>query len=165
MRPSASKTIEFGDETFLIDTVVTTEVELTIAKIDYTFAGLRRPRDTDRRGLLCNVGKMALSEPTSATAEAESVTHLLPVGLQGEYELSPRFTLRGATQWFGIDTGDIEGRLLDTYIGVDYSFGGRTAARAPTTMCPGRYWRRGQLMARRVQLAVRWRAALRQDRF
>jgi hypothetical protein len=71
---------------------------------------------------------LSLSEPTVGTAESEGLTAPLPVvGLRGEYEITDRITLRGATQWFGIDSGDVEGHLIDTYIGADYSLGRRFA--------------------------------------
>src|SRR5688572_7166978 len=38
------ETIEFGDETFVVNTVIETESDLTIIKADYTFAVLARDR-------------------------------------------------------------------------------------------------------------------------
>jgi hypothetical protein len=69
-----------------------------------------------------------LSAPNLGSARSKSLTAPLPVfGLRGEYEIGERFTLRGASQWFGVNTGNIGGRLVDTYIGADYSFGERMA--------------------------------------
>jgi hypothetical protein len=123
-----NKTINWGDQTFQINTVLTTDNSLTIGKIDYTFAFLNKDRGYlgITGGLYVMSTKFALSEPTLGKFETNSVTAPLPVvGLRGEYAFAKHFNLRGATQWFGIDTGDVSGRLTDTYVGVDYGFGKR----------------------------------------
>ena len=124
------ETIEFGDKTFNVNTVVTAENDLSIYKIDYTWAALNRDR-----GYLGLVGGfyigemgMSLSEPTLGTAKSESVTAPLPViGLRGDYAVGDHFTLRGAMQWFGIEVDDVSGTLRDMYFGADYGFGKRMA--------------------------------------
>jgi hypothetical protein len=124
------KTIEFGDEVFAINTVVTTKSDLQILKADYTFAALARDR-----GWLGVVGglyiaktSLALSEPTLGKLESDDLTAPLPLlGLRGEYAIGNRFTLRGAAQWFGYDAGDVGGRLTDLYVGADYAFNPRFA--------------------------------------
>jgi hypothetical protein len=124
------ETIDFGDSTFVINTTVTTGNDVTIGKLDYTFAPLNRSRGFLGiiGGLYVMQNKLSLSSPNVGTAESEDLTAPLPVlGLRGEYEITERIALRGAMQWFGIDTGDVEGRLLDTYIGADYLFGRRVA--------------------------------------
>ena len=124
------KTIDFGDQTFNINTVVTTANDTTIGKIDYTFAVLNKQRGFLGLvgGLYVSANKLTLSAPAVGTAESEDLTAPLPVvGLRGEYEITERITLRGASEWFGIDTGDVSGRLVDTYVGGDYSFGRHVA--------------------------------------
>jgi hypothetical protein len=123
------ETIDFGDQTFVINTVVTTSNDTSIYKLDYTFAPLSRPRGFLGLigGLYVSANKLTLSAPSVAT-ESEDLTAPLPVvGLRGEYEITDRIALRGAVQWFGIDTGDVAGRLVDTYVGADYTFGKRFA--------------------------------------
>jgi hypothetical protein len=124
------ETIEFGDKVFDVNTVVTAENDLSIFKVDYTWAALSR-----ERGYLGLVGglyigdvSMSLSEPTLGTAESESVTAPLPViGLRGDYYVGEHVTLRGAMQWFGIEVEDVSGTLRDMYFGADYGFGKRMA--------------------------------------
>ena len=123
------ETIDFGDQTFQINTVVNTSNDTTIYKLDYTFAPLNRPRGFLGviGGLYVSANKLSLSSPNAA-AESEDLTAPLPVlGVRGEYEITDRIALRGAMQWFGIDTGDVAGRLVDTYIGADYTFAERFA--------------------------------------
>jgi hypothetical protein len=124
------RTIDFGDQTFDINTVINTSNDLTITKVDYTFAPLSRPRGFLGviGGLYVSSTKLSLSAPNVGSAESEDVTAPLPVlGVRGEYQATERIALRGAIQWFGIDTGDVGGRLVDTYIGADYTFGERFA--------------------------------------
>jgi hypothetical protein len=122
------RTINWGDQTFNINTVLSTDNGLTITKVDYTFAFLNKDRGYlgFTAGLYVAETKFSLSEASLGKFQSNKLTAPLPViGLRGEYAISKRFNLRGASQWFGIDTGDVSGRLTDTYAGVDYSFGKR----------------------------------------
>jgi hypothetical protein len=122
------KTINWGDQTFQINTTLTTDNRLTITKVDYTFSFLNKDRGYlgVTGGLYVMDTKFSLSEPTLGKFETSSLTAPLPViGLRGEYAISEHWNLRGATQWFGITTNDVSGHLTDTYVGVDYGFGKR----------------------------------------
>ena len=124
------KEITLGDKTFAIDTDVKTLNELKIYKLDYTFAPLSRDRGFLGvvAGLYVARTGVAVSDSTRGTAESQQLTAPLPVfGLRGEYAFGERFTLRGAAELFAIETGGINGRLHDSYVGVDYSFAKRFA--------------------------------------
>jgi hypothetical protein len=124
------ETIEFGDETFVIDTVVETESNLSIIKADYTYAVVARDRGWlgVTAGLYIADSSLALSQSTLGRAESEDVTAPLPLfGLRGDYAIGDRITLRGAMQWFGFEADDVDGRLTDFYVGADYGFGERMA--------------------------------------
>ena len=125
------ETIEFGDEVFNISTVVGTKSDLTILKAAYTFTPINRERGYlgFTGGLYVASTRLTLSEATLGRAESEDLTAPLPViGLRGEYAITDRITLRGAGEWFRIDTGDVSGRLSDLYVGADYKFSKRMAA-------------------------------------
>jgi len=129
-RRRIDKTIEFGDETFTIDTVINTSSSLSILKAAYTFVPITRDRGYlgVTGGLYIASVKLSLSEATAGTAESDDLTAPFPViGLRGEYEVNDRITLRGAAEWFLIDTGDVDGRLRDIYLGIDYGFNERMA--------------------------------------
>ena len=82
-------TIDFGDQTFDIDTVVTTQDDLTIGKIDYTFAVLNRDHGYLGviGGLYVGAVTMTLSAAVSTSvsngtrerAETKDLTAPLPV--------------------------------------------------------------------------------------
>jgi len=124
------ETIDFGDQTFQINTALNTESDLTIIKADYTFAVLAKDRGYLglTAGLYIAETGFALSQPTLGRAESESVTAPLPLfGLRGDYAINDRITLTGAAQWFGYSTDEFDGRLTDFYVGADYGFGKRMA--------------------------------------
>ena len=124
------ETIDFGDETFVINTALNTEADLTIIKADYTFAALAKDRGFlgITAGLYVAETGFALSQPTLGRAESEDVTAPLPLfGLRGDYEITDRITLHGAMQWFAFENDDLDGRLTDFYVGADYGFGQRMA--------------------------------------
>jgi hypothetical protein len=124
------ETIDFGDETFQINTTLNTESDLTIIKADYTFAVLAKDRGWLglTAGLYVAETGFALSQPTLGRAESEDVTAPLPLfGLRGDYEISDRITLRGAAQIFAFSTDELDGHLTDFYVGADYGFGERMA--------------------------------------
>jgi hypothetical protein len=124
------ETIEFGDETFTINTVIETESKLSIIKADYTFAVLARDRGYLglTAGLYIADTSMTIREATLGQSESEDVTAPLPLfGLRGDYAINDRITLTGAAQWFGFEAEDVDGRLTDFYVGADYGFGQRMA--------------------------------------
>ena len=124
------ETIDFGDQTFQINTALTTESDLTIIKADYTFAVLAKDRGYlgVTAGLYVAETGFALSQPTLGRAESEDVTAPLPLfGLRGDYAINDRITLSGAAQVFAFSTDELDGHLTDFYIGADYGFGQRMA--------------------------------------
>ena len=128
--PALEKSIALADESFAIDANVSTRNELEIYKLDYTFAPLSRDRGFLGvvAGLYVARAGLAVSDTSRGATEAQQLTAPLPVfGLRGEYAFGEGFTLRGAAELFAIQTGGIDGRLHDSYVGVDYSFGKRFA--------------------------------------
>ena len=124
------ETIDFGDETFQINTILNTEADLTIIKADYTFAVLAKDRGYlgVTAGLYVADTGFALSQPALGRAESEGVTAPLPLfGLRGDYAINDRITLTGAAQVFAYSTDEIDGHLTDFYVGADYRFGKRMA--------------------------------------
>ena len=122
------KTINFGDQTFAINTVVNSEQNLDIAKAAYTFAPVIKDRGFVglTAGLYVAQTKLSLSQATLGTAQTEDLTAPLPViGVRGQYAVTDRIKLRGSLEVFGIDTGDVSGHLNDFNIAADYGFGKR----------------------------------------
>ena len=124
------ETIRFGDRTFEIDTFIETKNDVSILKADYTFAALAREHGYlgITGGLYVAEMTMTLSAPRLGSSESEDLTAPLPVvGLRGDYAITDRLTLRGAAQWFALETDDVGGTLRDIYVGADYGLGKRMA--------------------------------------
>jgi hypothetical protein len=120
------ETIEFGDETFVINTVVNASSDLTVIKTDYTFAMLARDRGYlgITAGLYVSQTTLNLTVANLSVGEEQDVTAPLPViGLRGDYAITDRITLRGAVQVFDYSADNVEGSLTDFYVGGDYSIG------------------------------------------
>ena len=125
-----NKTIDFGDQTFAINTVVNSTHNLDIVKAAYTFAPVIKDRGFVglTAGLYVAQTKLSLSQATLGTAQTEDLTAPLPViGVRGQYAVTDRIKLRGSLEVFGIDTGDVSGHLNDFNIAADYGFGKRFA--------------------------------------
>lgn len=124
------ETIHFGDEVFLINTIVSSSADLNIVKAAYTFAPVIKDRGFlgITAGLYVAQSQLTLGEATLGSVESEELTAPLPVvGVRGAYQATDRITLRGSVELFGIDTGDVSGRLDDFYIAADYGLGDRFA--------------------------------------
>jgi hypothetical protein len=127
---SAARTIDFGDETFVLDTVVSINSDLVVLKADYTYAMLVKDR-----GYLGITGGLYVSQTTLGitaggfgASEEQDVTAPLPViGLRGDYALGDHVTLRGAVQIFDYEVDKVDGRLTDFYFGADYAIGNHWA--------------------------------------
>ena len=118
-----NRDINFGDETFNVNTTVSSKFDLLILKAGYTYTFLQR----DSGYLGASVGAyvadttIKLSEPTLGSVESRSVTAVLPVvGLRGEYAITPKWTFRGNGQVFKYEVDNIDGSFSDIYAGVDY---------------------------------------------
>jgi hypothetical protein len=115
--------IQFGDEIFLIDTVVNTEFDITIIRLTYTYSFWQR--DNGYLGVTLGAhvadSKIGLAEQNLGQVEVSSITAPLPVlGLRGEYEISDRLTLTAVGEFFMVEFDDVDGSLVDLYVGIDY---------------------------------------------
>ena len=124
------ETIDFGDRTFAINTVVNSTQDLDIVKAAYTFAPVIKVRGFIgvTAGLYVAQTELSLSQATLGTAQKQDLTAPLPViGVRGQYAITDRIKLRGSLEVFGIETGDVSGHLSDFNVAADYGFGKRFA--------------------------------------
>jgi hypothetical protein len=122
------KTIDFGDETFEVDTVVSTTADVSVFKAAYTFAPVVRRRGDFgiTAGLYTAQVDLGLADRQTEIEESRGLTAPLPVfGVRGRYAITPRLSFGGSIELFSIETSDAGGRLSDSYLGVDYTFNDR----------------------------------------
>lgn len=124
---SASKAIQediqFGDITFVIDTVINAESDLSVYKLAYTYSFLRRDRGSLGASIGVHVADASfyLAEQNQGQVEQRGITAPLPViGLRGDYSLNERFTLRGSADFFALEFDDVDGSISDLSVSVDY---------------------------------------------
>ncbi|MGI9221013.1 MAG: hypothetical protein ACR2QS_08270 [Woeseiaceae bacterium] len=122
--------IEWGDTIYPIDAEVKAEFDVAIYKLAYTWSFMRREKGYLglSGGLYIASFGASLREAQLGSAESDTVTAPLPVfGLRGEYELSEKWTFRASSEIFAIEYEEYDGRLVDTYIGVDYKLWDKAA--------------------------------------
>lgn len=122
-RTQIMEEIQFGDTTFVIDTVVGADLDLRIYKAAYTYSFLRRDSGHvgASLGLYTADVKVSLFEENLGSAERRDITAPLPViGLRGTRHLGDKWALRASAEFFFIDYEGFEGELIDVYAGLDY---------------------------------------------
>ena len=118
-----NRDIQYGDTMFSINTVVDTDVDLSIYKAAYTYSFMQRDKGYlgATAGLYVADTTATISAPNAGQAAAGDVTAPLPViGLRGHYEFADRWTFRASGEFFFIEYEDIDGSLVDLYAGIDY---------------------------------------------
>jgi hypothetical protein len=115
--------IEWNDTVFPIDTVLTSDFDLSIYKAAYTWSFLRR----DKGFLGATAGVYVMDFTTKLEGnliglrEVADITAPLPViGLRGAYDLSDKWSFRGSAEVFLFEYEEWDGNLFDVYLGLDY---------------------------------------------
>jgi hypothetical protein len=116
--------IRWGDEIFVVNDVIATEIDSGVLKLGYTYSFYHND-DVElglSAGLHASILRASMSD-SSGVAEAESVTAPLPVfGFLVEYHIKPRWTAKVASEFFFIDVFGIRGALTDSLIVTEYRF-------------------------------------------
>jgi hypothetical protein len=117
--------IQFGDQVFMLNTVVNVDFDLTIYKLAYTYSLMQR--DNGYLGVTLGAyiadSKIRLAEQNLGQTEAREMTAPLPVlGLRGNYEFTDRLSLDASGEFFAVEFDNVDGSLVDLYLGVDYEF-------------------------------------------
>jgi len=115
--------IDWDDVVYPIDTVLSTNFDLKIYKLAYTWSFMQ-----GEKGYLGVTGGLYVADIGTRLA-AESIgersgnglTAILPVvGVRGQYDFTDKWSLRGSTEFFALEYGDYDGSLFDIYGGVHY---------------------------------------------
>ena len=74
-------------------------------------------------GLYVLATDIRLTESNTGQFESDDLNAPLPViGLRGNYQFTPRLMLRSSAELFAIEFDNVDGSLVDFYIGLDYHF-------------------------------------------
>ena len=124
---SASKQVErefsWKDTTFVLNTNVESDFNLSIYKVAYTWSFLKKEQGFlgATAGLyVADIGAR-LDAPLIGAREVGEVTAPLPVvGLRGQYRFAERWALRASGEFFFLEYGDYDGSLVDLLIGLEF---------------------------------------------
>ena len=122
--------IEWDDTLYPIDTTVSSEIDLNIYKVAYTWSFLRREQNFLglTAGLYIADTGTSLSATDIGALELTSATAPLPViGLRGQYYFSEKWSFRASSEFFLFEYEDWDGDLIDLYLGIDYQLSDRFA--------------------------------------
>jgi hypothetical protein len=115
--------IQFGDEVFSVDTSIDSNFDLNIYKIAYTYSVWSTKDGFLGVGAGIHVADLVetLSVPSTGQIQLKALTAPLPViGIRGAHYFTPKLRLIGAAEYFALEYNDIDGRLVDVYLGMDY---------------------------------------------
>jgi hypothetical protein len=119
-----SKEINWGDQTYPINTAVVSEIKYDVYKVNYQYSLFHN--QAAELGVSVGLHVMRAEAGITATgikkSQSETVTAPLPVfGLFGDYKFTPRFSAYYNYQFFFISYDDkIKGGLQDFLIGLEY---------------------------------------------
>jgi len=119
---AVSKTINWGDETFPINTAVNGEFNSTVYRLSggYSFVKNDQAEVGAALGLFITDFKVGLSAAGIGGEVKDALAPLPTIGLYGAYALSPRWLLSGRIDYFSLNYGDYDGSLTNVTAGVDY---------------------------------------------
>lgn len=117
--------IQFGETIFAVDSIINLEFDITIVKLAYTYSFFQR----DNSYVGVTVGayiadvNIGLAEQNLGQNEIGEITAPLPVlGLRGEYDFADRWRLSASGEFFAVEFDNVDGALVDLYLGIDYRF-------------------------------------------
>jgi opacity protein-like surface antigen len=123
-----SATIDFGDRTFPINSVVDSSFDSDVVRLAYRWS----PVHTDRAelGLLVGLHYTRLETTLSARGSSVSLTEeaavdypLPTIGLRGTMRLGDNWRVTGFGQFLKLKIDEYEGDMLNVGVGVEWFFG------------------------------------------
>ena len=119
------KDISWNNTVFPIDTVLTSDFDVTIYKVDYTWRFMQRDK-----GYLGLTGGLYIADfdfdlfTTNVDLfDRSGATAPLPViGLRGEYNFSEKWSFQADGEIFFFEYEDWDGSLYDVYAGLEYQW-------------------------------------------
>ncbi len=123
-----SRDINFGDESFQVNTVVKSDFDQSIIKLTYRYQFLDRPKFDMRAsfGLHTMKFKTELAVTDGSRSQTADANAPLPVfGIQGAYRFSPKWRVVGSAEWFDVQSGDLKGTFLDALFSIEYEISER----------------------------------------
>jgi opacity protein-like surface antigen len=117
-----SKTINWGDQTYPINTTVDGKFDSTVYRLSggYSFVKNDQAEVGAALGLFVTDFKASLSSSGIGAQSADTLAPLPTIGLYGAYAFSPRWLLTGRVDYFSLNYNDYNGSLTSVTAGIDY---------------------------------------------
>ncbi len=122
--------IDFDDVIYPVDTVVSSEFDLNIYKLAYTWSFVQR--DSGYLGVtggvyVADIGTKLAAESIGARSGSGITAPLPVIGLRGEHAFNNKWSVRASAEFFALEYNDYSGGLVDWLVGVDYRVTERTS--------------------------------------
>ena len=116
------RTIMWGDDTYAVNTVVTSEFNSDTYRLSGGYSFIR---DDERElgvalGLHTTDISATLSAAGVATRAGEALARLPTIGVYGAYAFSPKWLLSGRLDYFSLNYDNFDGSLVNFTAGVEY---------------------------------------------
>lgn len=125
-----SGSIDFGDETFPINTTIETDADTTVTYLSYRYTFLQRTKHVASASFGIHVTEWGtrIRDINGPQREAEDVLAPLPMfGVQYDYRFGSGWTAGGSFEFFSISTGGVDGDLTNYELHIERAFGDRWA--------------------------------------
>jgi opacity protein-like surface antigen len=119
---SITKTINWGDQTYPINTTVEGKFDSTVYRLSggYSFVKNDQAEVGAALGLFVTDFKASLSASGIGGQSADTLAPLPTIALYGAYAFSPRWLLTGRVDYFSLNYNDYDGSLTSVTAGIDY---------------------------------------------
>jgi hypothetical protein len=119
---AVSRTINWGDRSFTVGTVVSSNFDTDIYRLSggYSFIKDNRSELGVALGFHVTDFDLGLSAAGVGAQSADALAPLPTIGLYGAYAFTPRWLLSGRLDYFSLSHGDYDGSLVNASVGVDY---------------------------------------------
>ncbi len=119
-----SRTISWGDNTYTLGTVVTSEFNSDIYRLSagYSFVKDDKKEAGVVLGLHATDFEASIRTPGLGKVAGDALAPLPTIGFYVAYAFTPKWLVSGRFDYFSLDYDDYDGSLANFNIGVDYRF-------------------------------------------
>ncbi len=119
-----SRTINWGDNTYVVGTVVNSEFDSDIYRLSagYSFVKSNQAEFGVALGLHVTDFYASLSAAGIGAAVGDALAPLPTVGFYGAYAFTPRWLVSGRLDYFSLNYDKYDGTLVNFNLGLDYRF-------------------------------------------
>jgi hypothetical protein len=119
-----NRTINWGDQTFTVGTVVAGEFDSDIYRLSvgYSFIKNNQAELGAVVGLHVTDFKASLAAAGVGAQTGDGLAPLPTIGLYGAYAFTPQWLVSGRADYFSFNYNEYDGKLINFTLGVDYRF-------------------------------------------